>query len=153
MLTVNELLLKRYKVIEDYPNSIYTVNEIMQQNGQEFFNTVFFEKYPNIFKELAWYEERSIDDLPEYVSYISLTLKERNYGSYLLKKSEDNFIKARVYGKVFEWQSNTLTGKLKLLYLTKIHGYKNELCESSLPATRQEYEGYIKTKLPCTSPL
>jgi len=75
-MTKAELLIPRYLTIGDFPfNTYYPVGKIisiptdkyaMSENG---YPVVYcdFSDYPNCFKPLQWWEERKIDDLPEYV--------------------------------------------------------------------------------------
>jgi len=67
-LSTEELLATRYKLIADYPhNKYYSVGEIFKHNqiGKE--TQLPYYKYPHLFQKLAWYEERKITDMPEYV--------------------------------------------------------------------------------------
>ena len=66
-MTVEQLMQPRYKVIADYPNSIYKIGEIVQQFGKDFFNTAFFEKYPQLFSKLEWWQDRKPEDMPRYI--------------------------------------------------------------------------------------
>jgi len=69
-MTNEELLIPRWKVIADYPGSLYKVGYIINEadniEGRTFFTTTV-HKYPHIFRALAWYEEREEKDMPEYV--------------------------------------------------------------------------------------
>ena len=62
---------KRFIVIADYPDSIYTVGTVLDREGSyDSSNNVFFyNKYPHLFRELSWWEHREISDFPEYVKY------------------------------------------------------------------------------------
>lgn len=62
-MTTEELLKPRYKVIADYPHSWFTIGEIIQDN----FVSLSLKLYPNIFKELKWWEKREVEDLPKYL--------------------------------------------------------------------------------------
>ena len=86
MLSTEELLKPRYLVIADYPNSLFAVGEILH----EFCDTVsryrtwyyapekdsnFYTEtinYPHLFRPLQWWENRAIEDMPEYVWATSL---------------------------------------------------------------------------------
>ena len=74
MLSTEELLKPRYKVIADYPNSDWKLNEILDrdwswdgddENG--FAHSI--SQYPHLFKKLEWWEEREEKDMPEYVKH------------------------------------------------------------------------------------
>lgn len=65
-----QLLIPRYLVLKDYPGSVCRVNEILTNPpSQEYYN-----KYPEYFQKLDWYEERSSDIMPKYL--IDTTTKE-----------------------------------------------------------------------------
>lgn len=78
-MNTEELLKDRYKVIADYPNSPYTVGDVYKfkkklrnsfyekENGFSQTNLYAPEKYPHLFRKLEWWEERTIDEMPEYV--------------------------------------------------------------------------------------
>lgn len=73
-LSVDELLKPRYKVIADYPNSSNKVGDIIELPCEDwkYADEVlcledYFDAYENVFKRLAWYEERDIKDMPEYI--------------------------------------------------------------------------------------
>lgn len=123
MKQVEQLLVPRRRVMIDYPDSPYEVGDILFCN----LGTLWYDKYPAIFKRLEWYEERSEDEMPKYVSYISLSKKERFYGN--VKTSDDNFQRARTFVEfkgidmIKSWYGNTV-----------------------LPATQAEYESFINQK-------
>jgi len=68
VMTVEELLMPRYKVIADYPSSPYYVGEIKDRLGDNV--AAHFAKYPHLFRKLNWWEERKVEDMPEYVKPI-----------------------------------------------------------------------------------
>lgn len=57
-----ELLIPRIKVIGPYPNSIYEIGEVLRFSADQVNAIKIWQdncvKYPHIFKELAWYEDR-----------------------------------------------------------------------------------------------
>lgn len=61
----SELLKPRYKVISDYPGNIVKVDSICTPSEQE--SILYYEKYPDIFKKLEWWEDRVLAEMPEYV--------------------------------------------------------------------------------------
>lgn len=75
-MTNEELLVPRYLVIADYPancshkvGSIFSDNGksmVTDQNGRPLF-ICDWDKFPHIFKPIAWYEKREEKDMPEYV--------------------------------------------------------------------------------------
>lgn len=80
MLSPEELLKPRFKVIAGYPHSPCTVGDIftfdrevaqaynrwVNQKG-EYTTRIHFESYPHLFKKLAWWEKRKPEDMPEYL--------------------------------------------------------------------------------------
>ena len=84
MKSKEELLVPRYKVSEQgYPCMPFEPNEILlldQIDKDNIFKTGYFfirkarfwyesflKSFPSIFRKLEWWEERSIEDMPEYV--------------------------------------------------------------------------------------
>jgi hypothetical protein len=144
-LGIEGLLMPRFKVVLDYPGSIFELNTILcpskgntLTHGDEegdFVGEINLSRYPEIFKPLNWWEVRDISAMPKYISYISLTLRSRIYGE--VTTSEDNFYKARHFMKVDKWAIND---RLKWYY------NDNTLCtlgHTFLPATEEEYNIYI----------
>jgi len=99
VMTVEELLMPRYKVIADYPHNPYKVGDLLEEftktafkltvtyNGNSMDETQAntypasaIEKMPHLFRKLNWWEERKVEDMPEYVKYhngsISLLTKD-----------------------------------------------------------------------------
>ena len=72
-MTTQELISPRYKVIADYPHSLYPIGYVIHEaanlEGFTFFSTEV-HKYPHIFKPLAWYEEREEKDMPAYIKIV-----------------------------------------------------------------------------------
>jgi hypothetical protein len=84
-MTVEELLIQRYKVIADYPNSHFKIGDIVKkhffdvsQKGTYTYLTnvksplqglslrkEFIETMPHLFKKLEWWEERGESDFLE----------------------------------------------------------------------------------------
>ena len=79
-MTTEEPLSSRWKVIADYPKSVFNVGDILINNSiypQEYISWEDYGKdvycpndFPDIFQKLEWWEERSIEDMPEYVKHI-----------------------------------------------------------------------------------
>lgn len=63
-MTVEALLKPRYKVIADYPNSIYSIGEIIECDAEE---DCTLHKWPAIFKKLHWSEDRKPEDMPQFI--------------------------------------------------------------------------------------
>lgn len=80
MLSKEQLLIPRYKVIAYYPNSKFPIGTILTldkySSGKWWHEYTDDEpihledgdnRFPAIFKPLEWWERRSIEDLPEYL--------------------------------------------------------------------------------------
>lgn len=72
-MDIQELLKPRYKVIADYPDNLYLVGDVLPRSSEvsdgwyKWFKEDMADKYPNLFKELFWWEYRLPEDMPEYV--------------------------------------------------------------------------------------
>jgi hypothetical protein len=72
MLSVDELLKPRYKVIADYPDNKNKVGDIItlqtaQTKAAHELVCGWYDKYPAIFQPLEWWQEREPDEMPEYL--------------------------------------------------------------------------------------
>lgn len=80
IMTPEELLKERYKVIAPdtsgrWPvGEVYTFNREVAQTYDYWINSKgegvtfnFFSAFPHLFKPLAWYEEREVGEMPQYV--------------------------------------------------------------------------------------
>lgn len=126
---------QRYKVIADYPNSEFNINDIIvckeiypysgltyQMNDGTVASPDFFDKYKNIFKGLNLFENINESDIPKYVKFYNKIYK-------VLDKKHDS----RLFGhKDSELEQRTF-----------IH-HVNYLRINYLPATQEEYENYSK---------
>lgn len=70
---IHELLIPRYKVIADWPNSIYKIGSILigkdnglYYNGVNHANFINPENYPHLFRKLEWWEERTPEEMPQF---------------------------------------------------------------------------------------
>lgn len=85
-MTNEQLLIPRYKVIADYPNRpatmpighILTLNEFgagkwwhKHTEEEPIHIDEGFDKFPNIFRQLKWWEERNDAELPKYLKCYS----------------------------------------------------------------------------------
>lgn len=76
-MTKEQLLKPRWKVIADFPDSDFKVGSIEDRNWCKYVNgedatdgiAWNISDFPHLFKELEWWEERAIEDLPDYVKY------------------------------------------------------------------------------------
>jgi len=77
-MTTEQLLQPRYEVIEDYPNSPFTVGQIIDFSeapmflsgnvtGNKMQGTDFYDKYPHLFRHLKWHERRKAEEMPLYL--------------------------------------------------------------------------------------
>ena len=71
-MSIEELMKPRWKVVTDYPQSLFFINEIVFYDGlwaktDEVKVMVNPDSYPAIFKKLQWWEERKEEDLPKYL--------------------------------------------------------------------------------------
>lgn len=122
---VAELMKPRYKVIADYPDSKYKVDEIIELTWNDPLPNKyggyqsFYNKYPHLFKKLQWWEERKEDEMPEYVKY---------------KFMEDSKWK---YFKVMKHFTNSAMEPNKYGFLVNRDDYNSY--SKSLPITQSEY--------------
>jgi hypothetical protein len=110
------LLTKRFKLTTNYPNSGLSSGDIIYADEGTTLRQQI-EKFPGIFKELEWWEERKPEDMPQYV------------------KCGGNG-KPR---KIKEW--NLFWGSVEF-----DGGRIRKLNPKWLPTTEQEYNDYINSK-------
>ena len=67
MEKIEKLLLPRFKVVADYPNSPYVVGEVKDNLGPNL--AKHFSQWPHLFQPLPWWSDRNVEDMPEYVWY------------------------------------------------------------------------------------
>lgn len=126
-----ELLRPRYKVIADYPKSIFKVGEILHVGsmGDLLYcdtNGPRMSQYPHLFKPLQWWEDRKPEDMPEYVKF-------KHYPN-----GENDFSIVKVDG-VFVMHDFTSIGYFGIKYK---NGGGN-IYTSFTPASEQEYLDYL----------
>ena len=148
-LSVEALLLDRYKVINPYPNSPYKVGDLIvyspmrssfhitttsyYQDGElikadNYVPVVELENYTNLFHKLQWWEDRKPEEMPEYVKDLSYRDEAGN--------------KFAVYKADFDM--NETSAFFMFLRERSMHPYRpNE--KYFLPATLEEYTTYIST--------
>lgn len=59
-----ELMRRRYKVIAQYPFSAHPTGEIIKATT----SGTYFDQYPHLFKKLEWWEDRKLEEMPEYLT-------------------------------------------------------------------------------------
>jgi hypothetical protein len=86
-MTANQLLIPRYIVIDNYPDSPFKVGDIItyvREVAQAYdqweiagkqFTSNGINKYPNIFRKLNWWEHREKHELPQYVLWTKTSNK------------------------------------------------------------------------------
>jgi hypothetical protein len=147
MMTVENLMQPRYKVINIWPDmhkmklcfgdiillpcKDRTTNQWFIQDGLDKTYDAFYDGYPHLFVAIEWYEDRDLKDLPQYIKF---DYPKGHSGTY------------EVF-KVIEWKD--LTGYIaptnpdnNNAVLDRWHYHK----QFSLPATEQEYLNYIQNK-------
>jgi hypothetical protein len=77
------LMAPRYKVIADYPDNPFAVDHILNlknvggfwrfqwadYDGLRYEMESHFIEYPHLFKKLEWWEERKVEEMPEYFKH------------------------------------------------------------------------------------
>ena len=140
VMTVEELLMPRYKVIADYPgmDDSYEIGEVLKPAY-----TGIVDAYPHLFRKLNWWEERKVEDMPEYVKVIAngcsfnagTILKANNWGAY--PDEGNNF------GNEGDYYCLLITTEE-----SSTHDKGEEVkmnMRNVLPATEQEYNDYINS--------
>ena len=149
---VEKLLQPRYKVIADYPRNKYYENvevgeiieawhpnKILQDNI-----TGFYGKYPHIFKELEWWEEREIKDMPMYLKQTGMVDDDDNTLPDWCFKVKKHFNAGNG-----EWRDNSIR-----IFCTEEHptkgwslGNRSFHYSGFIPATEQDYLTYKQNQL------
>jgi hypothetical protein len=139
-MEAKELLRKRIKQIADFPRCEEYVGCIFTQmdesvNGTPYWTYVgaphggrslgtwgrSFELFPNIYKELQWWEDRLTSELPQY-------LKEEEDGYTWVYKADEDFTYKYISIKAIILKLKDDKRLIHLMYLK--------------PATQEEYEQY-----------
>ena len=136
-MTTEELLKPRIKVIAPMPLMVnevgYYLERIETKEGFKFgimtkekmvlYPKGVFKEWPHIFREVSWWEDRNPEDMPEYVKW------QDGFGT------ENRIVKFEMLQEnTINIDGNPMTASLWLEHLT--------------PATKEEYEQYLKTKQP-----
>jgi hypothetical protein len=90
-MTVEELLQPRYEVIADYPGNVQRIGYIFQVIGDEQSIEAWCSeknKYPHLFKKLAWFEKREVSEMPGYVILTHPKLRQDKVYDDFMKVSE-----------------------------------------------------------------
>lgn len=70
-MTTKELMTPRYKAIADYPRGAHQKGDVFICIDWLHEDLEFYDQYPHLFRKLEWWEERAVDDMPEYIKNIS----------------------------------------------------------------------------------
>lgn len=88
MKAKEELLKPRFKVIADYPNSIFEISEIIvPMNGVTYVEysdnggktEIELSNFPHLFQLLKWWEERKVEDMPQYIEFNKIILPVKKW--------------------------------------------------------------------------
>lgn len=131
MLSVEQLMRPRWKVVADYPNSPYPLGYLIECRHYDLEAIEHNTKYPAIFQPLQWWEERAESDLPEYVRVMP--------HSDLCPTCEGVWLRAQYWGDVSNLQ-------VEIDNPDDESDFTDIELRYCLPATREEYEAYLKTK-------
>jgi hypothetical protein len=90
---IKKLMIPRYILIADYPNNAQAVGSIISSDEAIIDPTIWCEtrdKYPNIFKKLGWWENRDINEMPDYVkNEKGIVKKVFKHYTYILTSGAD----------------------------------------------------------------
>ena len=111
-MSIDDLLIERYKVIARYPHCPYKVGDIIEpkdgrfvltqtSHRDEFGETVFTEHmhpietakdYPNLFQPLPWWEERKPEEMPQFLKWINnkTVTQPKRYSDQFFYLEDDN---------------------------------------------------------------
>lgn len=149
---IQELLKPRYKVVAPFWDSPFKVDQVITMTGRSKRFPIFgdnntedwetwidrkdggatgysiskFRDYPNLFKELEWWQDREFDLTGVYVRFGDL---DKKHSCFQLKERID-------YPHMELWH---MTGIGDFDYQYPIH--------QSIPITSTEYQNYLKLKM------
>ena len=141
-MTKEELLRPRVKVIAPFPGSRFTVGDILYKYDYQTSDSGLYcyvtntevplnglnenrdniESMPHLFEPLPWWKDRKLDELPEYVKW--------DYKPKVDAAEMENYVR-----EVEGWQQANF-GVMTDGQITATKHW--------LPATKEEYEAYIK---------
>lgn len=136
-MKAHELLIPRFKVILDYPNSSFVIGDIIEldakdSNGMQCVFTSDMKcwgeetllRHPSIFRRMDWYEERQIRQMPKYV--------EMDFPNPKRKK----------IGTVFTVERWINVGESLPLFLVGFDGSVAIFANEVIPITDEQYDEY-----------
>ena len=62
-MTIKDLLKTRFELIADYPGNSQPIGNVTIEDATAF----YFRKFPANFRELFWWEKRTIEEMPKYL--------------------------------------------------------------------------------------
>lgn len=88
---MTDLMIKRFMVVADYPDSKMDVGDILTFEEGKFrkyiigygyvaFAERYLKKFPHLFRELNWWEFRDEKDMPEFVKQFNTGIVEKVKG-------------------------------------------------------------------------
>lgn len=132
--TPEQLLQPRYEVIADYPNSPFTIGEILYLTDECFIgNSLGYESYPKIFRKLEWWEHRLPHETPTHVKFVKDYMDFKEWQVFPFS----NWNKGRTDTNLHDC-IGFITGKGKY-NKSAIPATYNVL----LPATESDYQKYL----------
>lgn len=134
-MTIEQLMQPRWKVLADYPQSVYTVGEILFYKDVTSSIGAFFREYPHLFKKLEWWEERKVEDMPMYLKHEWVVDSLNKPVASIVVKVQSHF---KCYNKVQECYSPS--------NFTTTLGFRERSYFDYLPSTEQEYLNYQSNK-------
>lgn len=158
---VEDLLKPRYLVIADYPDSPFDVNEILYQStgagkhNKDYWTlkrgglyNIHCKQYTKIFRELRWYENREISEMPEYVKVVENNAYTKvipdEHGNY--ENGYEEIVHYPKKGTVIKCSGSYRWEDLKPMYLISNEDDCIEMNAMTLiPATESEYQTYLQT--------
>lgn len=147
MMDSKELMKPRFLVIADAPRLSYNIGRILTAipenkdlydcadapSSEKIFNP---EKYPHLFRELEWWENREVDEMPDYVKQTDMVDSFNN-------SVPDVFIKVR---KHFSCNSGDWRNDDIFIFAPEdltISSYSYNQFE---PSSESEYNTYLTTR-------
>ena len=116
-----DLLAPRYKVIATWPNTYSKVGDILSPTYYVDKAIKFYKTYPHLYRELEWWEDRELSDMPEYVKQVTGDIHKVRYNEQ--------------YGKVWMETEGGRAWGIVPNVMAFFH-----------PATKEEYDNYQKSK-------
>lgn len=135
-MTPEELLRPRVIIENKWPNCPYAVGDILIQDGDYYWvvdDISWYSKipkqdvelYPYLMRPLEWWEERKVEDMPEYI------------------KEASSIYKIGEFIKVAEWEMESDEQDIACFRDEKDNHFT--WVRAFIPATEAEYLQYVKT--------